>query len=252
MTAYRSSPRDRIGPAIAAIAVQALLGYALVVGLAVHFTQRPSDDLKLFGVTPEPPPPPPAKVIPDPVRNTRPEGEASPPNLRSKATEVTAPPPVIPIPLPPPVVAAPKPFTGSEATTGAAPVPGPGTGAGGIGNGTGSGGSGDGDGGGWQDETPPRRIKGRLKDSDYPDDLSDAGIGGTVGVRYTVEADGRVTDCEVTRSSGSARLDAHTCRLIEQRFHYRPALDARGRPVPSTIVENHSWQVEIEPPEEER
>ncbi|MGK6318241.1 energy transducer TonB [Sphingomonas sp. DT-204] len=252
MTAYRSSPRDRIGPAIAAIAVQALLGYALVVGLAVHFTQRPSDDLKLFGVTPEPPPPPPEKVVPDPVRNTRPEGEASPPNLRSKATEIAAPPPVIPIPLPAPVVAAPKPLTGNEASTGAAPVPGPGTGAGGIGDGTGSGGSGDGDGGGWEDETPPRQIRGRITDSDFPDDIVDANFDGTVGVRYGIGTDGRVTDCEVARSSGNPRLDVYTCSLIERRFRFRPALDGQGRPVPSTMVQNHSWRLEIEPPEEER
>ncbi|HWK35266.1 TonB family protein, partial [Sphingomonas sp.] len=242
----------RIGPAIAAIAVQALLIYALATGLAIRFQMPASDPLNLFAITADPPPPPVVKVVPDPVRNTRPEGAAAPPNLHSRATEIMAPPPILPIPLPTPVVTSPAPATASDPTSGAADRPGPGTGAGGIGDGTGSGGSGDGDGGGWEDETPPRRIGGRLRNADFPRDLSDAGIGGTVGVRYLVRTDGRIGDCEITRSSGNARLDALTCRLIEQRFRYRPSLDARGRPVPSTIVENHSWLIETAPAQAQR
>ena len=115
---------------------------------------------------------------------------------------------------------------------------------GGIGNGAGPG-EGDGAGGG----TPPRRLSGRLRDSDYPRGLGEAGIEGTVSVEYRVELDGRVTDCVITRSSGSRLLDETTCDLIEQRFRYRPAHDRAGRPVISYIVENHSWIVHDEPPE---
>ncbi len=74
------------------------------------------------------------------------------------------------------------------------------------------------------------------------------GAGGIVGVRYTVETDGRVTHCMVTRSSGNAVLDATTCRLIELRFRYRPWLDAAGRPVRSTVVHNQEWVNQLDPP----
>jgi protein TonB len=250
VTGYRAPTHDRIAPAIAAIAVQAALLYALVVGLAVQFRAPADTSIALFGIAADPPPPPLVKIVPERVRSKRPEGAAAPPNLRSRATEIAAPPPIVPLDLPPPVIAAPIPAIGADASSGAATIAGPGTGSGGIGNGTGSGGSGDGDGGGGADETPPRHLKGRLKDSDYPRGLGDEGISGTVGVRYVVAVNGRVTDCDVTRSSGNADLDATTCRLIEQRFRYAPSRDARGRPVPSVIVENHSWIIEEEPPTE--
>ena len=147
----------------------------------------------------------------------------------------------------PPIVTAPKPFEGAQATQGAAEVAGPGTGAGGEGDGTGAGGWGDGDGAG---DTPPRRIAGRLRDSDYPRAAIDEGASGRVGVRYVVDVDGRVPRCQVTRSSGSQTLDTTTCRLIMQRYRFRPGYDARGRPFVSTIVENAIWIMEDLPEEE--
>jgi protein TonB len=42
-------------------------------------------------------------------------------------------------------------------------------------------------------------------------------------------------------TSGLPELDQIACRLIEQRFRYKPARDRAGRPVRSTIVETHSW-----------
>ena len=97
---------------------------------------------------------------------------------------------------------------------------------------------------------PPRHIRGSLTNSDYPRAAAEAGAGGTVGVRYRVGVDGRVTQCLVTRSSGNDALDVATCSLIERRFRFAPARDEDGRPVPSAIVgENHSWFVEPARPE---
>ncbi|WP_315761557.1 energy transducer TonB [Sphingomonas sp. Y38-1Y] len=150
---------------------------------------------------------------------------------------------VLPLP-PPPIVVAEKPGPGVQATSGAADVPGPGTGAGGVGNGFGAGGSGDGEGGGWEDETPPIQIRGDISRADYPAHLADNGIGGTVGVRYRVDPDGRARDCRVTRSSGVRELDTLTCDYIQRRFRFRPSRDGRGRPVSAEIVENHEWVAE--------
>ncbi len=255
--AYAAQPRtrwtrDRLIAAVAAIAVQAALGYVLITGLAVQFSRAVEDGLKLFTAAP-PPDPPPAVIPPPRTTSNRPEGRASAPNLRSRATAVAAPEAiVITPPPPPPVIAAPKPFVENDFMSGSAPVRGPGTGAGGSGNGFGSGGSGDGDGaGGYGEEVGPQFVRGRMSTSDLPESLFITGFNGTVGVRYLVLTSGRVSQCIVTQSSGNAVVDAVTCRLIRERFRFRPARDGRGRPVPAWIVENHSWEVEADIPEEE-
>ena len=250
---------DRVKAAIPAALVHALIAYALMAGFAVDLPEAIREQLKLIEILPEPPPPPVPLTVPPPAAlpdneqprraaDPRPEGAASPPNLRSTPTEVVAPDPVIPLPVEPPVVAARIPGPGSDPSAGAADVRGPGTGSGGFGDGFGSGrggyGGGGGGGGGLR---PPRWIRGRLHNSDYPPGLGEMGVGGTVSVLYAVEVDGRVTDCRVTHSSGSRALDEMTCRLIEQRFRYEPARDRSGRPIRSGIEENHTWVVEDDP-----
>nr|WP_294809707.1 TonB family protein [uncultured Sphingomonas sp.] len=239
----RSTRAERGRAALGAALLTAVLGYALVAGLAIGSGKSPGEALTLFEVGPEPPPPPREKIVPHRNPSHRREGAASPPNLRSEPTEIVAPTPLVPLPVPPPVIAAPIAGIGAAPTAGNADVIGPGTGSGGEGNGRGGGGDGDGDGDGGA-ETPPRRIRGDMSDAPYPAGAAEAGIGGKVSVRYYVETDGHVSDCDVTRSSGNAELDAATCGFIVRRFHFRPARDSRGRPVPAAIIENYSWDVE--------
>ena len=183
-------------------------------------------------------------IEPNPVADTRPAGEAAPPNLRSRATEIEAPVPIVQIPLPPPpVVTAPIAATGNDASTGNADIPGPGTGAGGVGDGTGSGGRGDGDGAGGR-ETPPRLLRGGLGGRDF-DRGSDLRLRGSMQIIFDVQINGRATDCEVERSSGNREFDAEICRIVETRSRYAPARDARGRDVQATLVEDHSWETEV-------
>jgi len=233
--------RDRIVPAIAAVALQLLLGYALIVGLGVAPLPRIVDDIKVFDVARDPIPPPPApKPVSKPARAPRPRGAAAPPNLRSHATPVVAPPPAIVIARPPLIVAAPLPGIGAEATAGAAPVAGPGSGSGGQGTGTGSGASGNGDGGGG---SRAEYLRGEIRDRDYPRALRDAGVEGDLTTRYVIGTDGRIADCRVVKSSGSALLDATTCRLVMERFRYRPARDANGRKVTAIEFDHHGWHL---------
>ena len=233
--------------AVVATGLVALILWALVVGLAVGVGGVTDSALKLFGVAP---PPPPVEHTPPPkVHNFRPQGAAAPPNLRSKPTELVAPKPEVVLPIPQQVVTAPIAADSVQATAGAADVAGPGTGAGGEGNGFGAGGDGDGDGAG---DVPPRRVGGSLHYSDYPRDAVEEGISGTVGVRFVVDERGRVPSCRITRSSGSPSLDETTCRLIVQRYRFRPGHDGQGRPFASTIVENETWELHDDPPERRR
>lgn len=248
MAAILSLRRERAGGAAGAAVLTLALGVLLVAGLAVRGQGVSAErGLALFRVVPEPPR---REATRAPQRDPRAEGEAAPANLRSRATQVAVPEPVVPIPLPPPPLpVADKAADGVEATSGAADLPGPGTGAGGEGDGSGAGGRGDGRGAGDPDATPPRWIRGRLRDSDYPADLAEAGVGGRVTVLYLVETDGRVSDCEVVGSSGVPRLDALTCRLIRERFRFRPSRSGAGKPVPALIRESHEWVFERLPPE---
>ena len=102
--------------------------------------------------------------------------------------------------------------------------------------------SGDGDGsGGGEAVEGPRQIGGRIAYRDLPEGLLAEGREAAVRVVFAVRADGKAEDCEIDRSSGNSTIDALTCRLIEQRFRFRPALDRRGRPVRSYVQETHTW-----------
>ncbi|WP_010544415.1 energy transducer TonB [Sphingomonas elodea] len=242
------SARLRLRGAAAAIAVEALLAALLFAGLRAQTVMRSGDAPALLSFDVPPPAPPPA---PEPaVRRAAPkaEGAAAPPNRVSKATEVAAPPPPILLP-PPPLVTAPRPATAADTSSGAAPVAGPGTGAGGAGQGTGSGGDGDGSGGGGGE--PLHWIGGRITDADYPKAALEAGASGTVGLRFVVGVNGRVSSCTVTRSSGNRDLDETTCRLIQKRFRYVPSKDAAGRPYADTVTGEHRWALYGSPDEGE-
>ena len=186
-------------------------------------------------------PPPVVAVVPRQAKAPRPRATASAANLRAVPTIIAAPVPVVPTPpIVPPVVAAPIAADGAAATAGAATVAGPGTGSGGEGTGRGSGDAGDGDGGGG---TASRWIKGRIGNSDYPRAAEAAGVTGDLTTRYTVGANGRVTGCTVTESSGSAELDQTTCRLVMARYRYKPARDAQGKAVVDVVYEDHRWVI---------
>jgi len=245
----RTWNRDRTVAVIGVAAFHALLGYALIMGLGVQFPKEIRDNFKVFNVPQEPPPPPIVEPPPPKTKAKEPEGAASPPNMKSRPTPVVAPPPKIQLKVPPKMVTAEKKLPvppGNDPTAGSANVAGPGTGSGGTGTGTGSGGSGTGsggggDGGGGGQAARAQRISGGIEFSDYRRVVRSGDFRGTVYVRYTVEVDGRVRGCTVTRSSGHPGVDTATCRLIEQRFRYRPARDPGGRPIPYVKSTNFYW-----------
>ena len=135
------------------------------------------------------------------------------------------------MPAPVPVVPLPSLTPPSGGGSGAGPATGVGAGGGAGGQGYGE------DGGG----TDLELISGEIRPSDYPRHLGNAGVGGRVGVTFTVEPNGRVTNCRVTHSSGVPELDALTCRLMEQRFRFRPSTDRYGRPIADDVDWDQDW-----------
>ena len=225
-------PRERIQALAAVVVVQAAIGFALLTGLKADFRHPVDSVQRLVEVTlAKPPPPPPRpKPVEQPKRAARaeaaaPKAEAARPGGSPGPKPAHAPPSVTPVVAVNPTAAP------SGGGTGSGPAAGSGAGGGTGGNGYGGGGGG----------TDLEQIAGEITPRDYPKRLREAGIGGTVGLSFRVEANGLVSRCTVTQSSGVPELDALTCRLIMQRFRYRPSTDRFGRPIPDTVDGEHEW-----------
>jgi len=230
------SRRQRIASGSAAMLAVFAVGFGLASGLDLDVVRKVSEAISAVAI---PAPPPPERAVPQTAPSDAASGEASAANQHAKAAPVAAPKTKLP-PIIPPITAAPLRGTGNDASTGATRNPGVGSGAGGRGDGAGAGGSGSGTGGGrkavWQ--------SGTIRDRDYPAAASRARVGGEVEVRFTIQPTGRVTGCRVSRSSGDAALDATTCRLIEDRFRFKPATNSAGEAVASAYGWRQSWWLE--------
>jgi protein TonB len=223
-------PRERTIALVAVAAVQLALAFVLIVGLQVTVGASVHEVQRLIDITLPKPPPPPAPRIPvKPAEahhsSSAPKAEPKPLGGSPGEAPAHAPPSVTPIIAIRPNAAPSGGGTGSGPATGA-----------GAGGGTGGQGYGAGDGG-----SDLEHIGGEILPSDYPRDLGRAGLGGRVSVTFTVLPSGRVTGCRVDRSSGVPPLDALTCRLIEQRFRFRPSTDRSGRPIADEVDWDHDW-----------
>ena len=205
-----------------AIAIVALihvaLGYALVSGLAYNVVKKAAEDLKTFDVEDEPPPPP--EEPPPPPEQTEtpppPQVVAPPPIVRTNV----APPPIVSTPVAPPPVITPV----ARPAPPAPPAPPP----------------------------PPRvsqaaKARGNLPSlfstDDYPQSALRNEESGTTAVRLTVGPDGRVSDCQITASSGSSTLDNTTCSILRRRARFTPAKDQNGNPTSDTTTTRIRWEI---------
>lgn len=226
-------PRERLGALVAVVLVQLGLGLVLLNGLRVDVTGSAEAVQRLVEIAlprtslPVPPPTPPK---PPPKQEHRsssaPKAEPMPLGGSPGPKPAHAPPSVTPV-----VTVRP-----SAAPSGGGSGSGPAVGSGG-GRGAGGQGYGGEDGGG----TDLVQIAGSIGQSDYPRDLRDRGVGGRVEFTFTVEPSGRVGRCTVTRSSGVPELDSLTCRLVRQRFVYRPSTDRYGRPIEDEVDGVYDW-----------
>jgi protein TonB len=222
-------PRERVYALAAVVLVQAVLAFALFTGLRVDMS-RPAEFVeKLIDVALPPPAPPPKPVEPPPrpQHHQAAAPKAEPDKLGGSPgpTQAHAPASVTPIIAVKPTAAP------SGGGTGTGPALGSG-----AGGGTGGNGYGEDEGG-----TDLEHIAGEILPSDYPPELGRAGTGGRVSVTLTVEPNGRVSTCRVTRSSRSAQLDLLTCRIMQQRFRFRPSTDRYGRPIRDEVDWDHDW-----------
>lgn len=234
--------RSRIGAAAVSLIIQGGIIAALLYGLAPtdmdHAVLTDRFAAITFARTAPPPRPRPNTA------GAAKSGAAAPANLVSKASPVQA----MPIPLQRinPLPAALRPGSDTGQSAGAAAVIGPGKAAGGVGYGSGTGAGGTGTGSGLGDGngnggTDPDWTGGRVKNADYPAAAREARISGTTQTTISVSAQGRPTACRVIRSSGSLLLDATTCRLVLQRFRFRPARASGGQAIAAEVDYDQEW-----------
>jgi protein TonB len=202
------------GNRVVAIIIVALIhvavGYALITGLAYTAMKKAIERVTTVDIEepeekpPEEPPPPEPDTPPPPI-------VAPPPPINISV----APPPVQVVTTPPP----PAPVIPIARPVAPAPPP------------------------------PPSQARGvrpksqsswagRIQ-SNYPARALREGTEGRVGVRVTVNTEGRVEACNVSSSSGSSVLDEAACQGMQRYARFDPALNDAGNPVTA------SWSTTI-------
>lgn len=82
-----------------------------------------------------------------------------------------------------------------------------------------------------------------VTNDDYPTGAMRRGEQGVTVFHVTVGPDGRVRDCTVARSSGSAELDQATCAKVTARARFAPATDSSGEAVAGTYANSIRWEI---------
>lgn len=82
---------------------------------------------------------------------------------------------------------------------------------------------------------------------DYPLEAVAKHEHGSAITHFTVNAEGRVENCRIARSTGSTSLDEASCAIITKRGRYKPAIDRAGDPISSEGSMTVHWMFPHEP-----
>ena len=200
---------NRITALIIVALIHVVLGYALVTGLAYEAAKKVIQKVTTVDIKEEV-----KKEEPPPVKK-----------LDIKPPPVVVPPPKIAVNVAPPVIeqVAVAPPVQQIVIAPPAPVPPP--------------------------AAPPKAATPRgnpanwATPNDYPSRALREERTGTTGFRVGVGTDGRVTDCQVTSSSGHSDLDQATCANVTRRARFTPAKDGSGNPVQGTYSNRVRWVI---------
>jgi len=77
--------------------------------------------------------------------------------------------------------------------------------------------------------------------ADYPEPAASQGKHGSAITSFEVTAEGRVENCRVIRSSGTAQLDEASCAIMTRRARFKPGVDAKGQPQTITTGITVHW-----------
>ncbi|MBV7258433.1 energy transducer TonB [Erythrobacter sp. WH158] len=212
---------SKVSSIIIVALIHVVIGYLLISGLAISAVKEIAERVTTIDIEEPPPPEEPDEPPPEQPQETAPPPPVAPPPPISIApapppiqTQPTIPPPAPPaLTIPPPApVAAP------------APPPAPPSQARGV------------------TTRGERRWASRIQEN-YPSRALREEVEGTVGVRVTVTADGRATNCSVTSSSGSNDLDRAACQGMERYARFNPALNDAGNPTSASYATRITYRL---------
>ncbi|QZH75120.1 MAG: TonB family protein [Erythrobacter sp.] len=218
-----ADPAARTKAAAWVIAIHALLGAGLVLGLAVKEVLQPAPPPITGTEVKLDPPPLPDDPIPEPAdtsvyvapQNPTPPIVLTPlppipmPPVSNDSSEVTR------IVIPPRPSSTPGPVASPAPTPAFTPVA----------------------------ARPANNMQSWITTDDYSRSNLTREREGTARYRLVVGSNGRVDACEITSSTGHASLDTATCRLIERRARFDPATNNRGERVVGTYTGSVTWQI---------
>jgi protein TonB len=190
------------------------LGYALVTGLAYEAYKKVKEVTSAVNIEEEkppeelpPPPPPPKDQPPPPIVAPPPPISFNAPAPQIETVTTPSPPaPVFTTAAPPPPAPPPPRFQPKQPAPKGSP-------------------------GNW------------ATSNDYPSRALREEREGVTGFRVSVGTDGKVTSCEVTRSSGSPDLDQATCDNVRRRARFQPATDGEGNPTTGSYSNSIRWVI---------
>lgn len=216
--AYLDIKRRPSAASMAAVAaIHGAIGAALVLGLTVSgVIAPPPDKLILLPDQPVPPPPPPPEPVPSAAPSTNPYVPPLPLPLPTRGSELDTT-DVLPTPAPPRRIPGPSltPAPLPSATPSFSP----------------------------KAATPRNNPAGWVTTDDYRNNWIRQEMAGKARFRLEIAADGRVTGCTITTSSGHPELDAATCALVGKRAKFQPARGSGGEPVAGTYSNAIDWQL---------
>ena len=82
-----------------------------------------------------------------------------------------------------------------------------------------------------------------MTSDDYPSRALREERSGVTGFRLDVDANGRVSNCTITKSSGHSDLDSEACRLLSRRARFRPAVGANGENMTDSFSSRIVWRI---------
>lgn len=205
---------NKITALIVVAILHVALGYALVTGLAYEAYKKVKEVTSAVNIEEEkppelpPPPPPPKDAPPPPIVAPPPAITLPAPTQQLDVVQhAEPPPPPQPAYTPPPQPQPPAPrFTPKTAVPKGNP-------------------------GNW------------ATSNDYPSRALREEREGSSGFRVSVGTDGKVTSCEITRSSGSPDLDQATCDNVRRRARFTPATDGEGNPTTGSYASTIRWVI---------
>lgn len=212
----------RRGPSVssmaAVVAVHAAAGAALIFGLTVSGIVEKPEILTGITVRPSPPPPSPPPPETDTRSSARDDVIVAPrppiiPPAQPPVVETTD---FIPPPLPPAM-----PGVGEQITPLPTPLPSFTAVA----------------------ARPRNDPLGWVNTDDYKSNWIRQEMTGRARFRLDISAEGRVTGCTITASSGHPELDAATCALVSRRARFQPGRDANGQAVASSYANAIDWRL---------